>query len=46
MGTSQVRLDILQGKTEQQIRSDWKKDLEKYKTMRKKYLLYTDYPEK
>lgn len=46
MGTSQVRLDILQGKTEQQIRSGWKEDLEKYKTMRKKYLLYTDYPEK
>lgn len=46
MGTSQVRLDILQGKTEQQIRSVWKEDLEKYKTMRKKYLLYTDYPEK
>lgn len=46
MGTSQVRLDILQGKTGQQIRSGWKEDLEKYKTMRKKYLLYTDYPEK
>lgn len=46
MGTSQVRLDILQGKTGQQIRSVWKEDLEKYKTMRKKYLLYTDYPEK
>lgn len=43
MGTSQVRLDIIKGKTEQQIRSAWKEDLEKYKTMRKKYLLYDDY---
>lgn len=45
MGTGQVRQDILQGKTEQQIRSAWKDDLEKYKIMRKRYLLYADYPE-
>lgn len=44
MGTSQVRLDILKNKTEEQIRSAWQKKLNQYKEIRKKYLLYEDYP--
>ena len=42
--TSQVRLDILKNKTEEQIRSAWQKKLNQYKEIRKKYLLYEDYP--
>lgn len=44
MGTNQVRLDILKNKTEEQIRSAWQKKLNQYKEIRKKYLLYEDYP--
>lgn len=44
MGTNQVRLDILKNKTEEQIRSVWQKKLNQYKEIRKKYLLYEDYP--
>lgn len=40
MGTSQVRTGIIAGKTETEIRTQWKDDLERYKQMRKKYLLY------
>jgi uncharacterized protein YbbC (DUF1343 family) len=44
MGTNQVRLNILKNKTEEQIRSAWQKKLNQYKEIRKKYLLYEDYP--
>lgn len=44
MGTNQVRLDILKNKTEEHIRSAWQKKLNQYKEIRKKYLLYEDYP--
>uniref|UniRef100_UPI004038827B exo-beta-N-acetylmuramidase NamZ family protein n=1 Tax=Phocaeicola coprocola TaxID=310298 RepID=UPI004038827B len=44
MGTNQVRLDILKNKTEEQIHSAWQKKLNQYKEIRKKYLLYEDYP--
>lgn len=44
MGTNQVRLDILKNKTEEQIRSARQKKLNQYKEIRKKYLLYEDYP--
>ena len=44
MGTNQVRLDILKNKTEEQIRYAWQKKLNQYKEIRKKYLLYEDYP--
>lgn len=44
MGINQVRLDILKNKTEEQIRSAWQKKLNQYKEIRKKYLLYEDYP--
>jgi uncharacterized protein YbbC (DUF1343 family) len=40
MGTNQVRLDMLNGKSEKEIRSVWLEDLNKYKEMRKKYMLY------
>lgn len=43
-GTNQVRLDMLKNKTEEQIRSAWQKKLNQYKEIRKKYLLYEDYP--
>ena len=40
MGSSQVRKDILQGKTESEIRQAWEKDLQAYRSLREKYLLY------
>lgn len=40
MGTNQVRLDMLNGKSEKEIRSAWLEGLNKYKEMRKKYILY------
>ena len=40
MGTNQVRLDILNGQSEKEIRSAWLEDMNKYKEMRKKYMLY------
>ena len=41
-GTDQLRLQIIEGKTEEQIRASWQEDLEKYKLMRKNYLLYDE----
>ena len=41
-GTDQLRLQIIEGKTEEQIRASWQEDLDKYKQMRNKYLLYND----
>ena len=40
MGTNKVRLGIIAGKDEATIRSEWQKELNQYKEMRKKYLLY------
>lgn len=40
MGTNQVRLDMLKGKSEEEIRSAWNEDLKKYREIRKKYILY------
>ncbi|MDD6891159.1 MAG: DUF1343 domain-containing protein [Bacteroidales bacterium] len=40
MGTNQVRLDLLAGKTEEEIRAKWAQELEAYRLMRKKYLIY------
>ena len=42
-GTKQLRYQIVRGLTEEEIRESWQPDLEKYKEMRKKYLLYPDY---
>ena len=40
MGTSSVRLQIIEGKSEESIRSTWQAGLNKYRQMRSKYLLY------
>ena len=39
-GTTALKQQIKDGLTEDQIRETWKNDLDKYKEMRKKYLLY------
>ena len=39
-GTTVLKQQIKDGLTEDQIRESWKADLEKYKEVRKKYLLY------
>ncbi|GAC1310743.1 MAG: DUF1343 domain-containing protein [Mucilaginibacter sp.] len=39
-GTDKLRKQIEAGKTEQEIRASWEPELSKYKTIRKKYLLY------
>ena len=40
MGDDQILALIKSGKNEQEIRLSWQKELEKYKVMRSKYLLY------
>ena len=40
MGTRKVRLQIMEGKDEQTIRSTWDTDLEHYRKIRSNYLLY------
>lgn len=42
-GTDALRKQILAGKNEDEIRQSWADELHSYKTMRKKYLLYTDF---
>ncbi len=42
-GTDQLRKQIMEGKTEDEIRKSWQPELNKYKQMRKKYLLYDDF---
>ena len=39
-GTDQLRKQIEDGWSEEEIRGTWKEDLERFKEMRKKYLLY------
>jgi len=39
-GTDKLRKQIEAGKTEKEIRNSWEPELSKYKTMRRKYLLY------
>ena len=39
-GTNQLRLQIIQGKNSKEIKSSWKLDLEEFKKIRQKYLLY------
>jgi uncharacterized protein YbbC (DUF1343 family) len=41
-GTDKLRKQIEAGKSEQEIRASWEPELRKYKTSRKKYLLYRD----
>lgn len=40
MGTDSVRKAILRGESEEKIRNSWQKELEAYREMRSKYLLY------
>ncbi|GET30073.1 exo-beta-N-acetylmuramidase NamZ domain-containing protein [Prolixibacter sp. SD074] len=42
MGTDAVIKQIREGKTEQEIRASWKPELDAYRQIRKKYLLYPD----
>jgi uncharacterized protein YbbC (DUF1343 family) len=39
-GTDELRKQIIAGKTEEQIKESWKADLEAFKLIRKKYLMY------
>lgn len=41
-GTDQLRKQIITGMNEEEIRETWKEDLDNYKEMRKKYLLYEE----
>jgi uncharacterized protein YbbC (DUF1343 family) len=41
-GTSSLRKQITEGKTEQEIRQGWQEGLEKFKEIRKKYLIYPE----
>ncbi len=43
-GTDQLRNQIIEGLSEEEIRASWQEDLNQYKKIRKKYLLYPDYP--
>ena len=40
MGTSTVRQQIMAGKSEDEIRSNWQDELNRYREMRQKYVLY------
>jgi len=42
-GTATLRNQITEGLSEQQIRQSWQADLQKFKEIRKKYLLYPDF---
>ncbi len=39
-GTDELRLAILNGKNEEEIRSSWLEDIEQFETIRSKYLIY------
>ena len=41
-GNSELRAGITAGRSEQEIRLGWQEDLERYKDIRRKYLLYPD----
>lgn len=42
-GSDVLRKQIIAGKSKEDIRKSWQEGLTEYKTMRKKYLLYTDF---
>ncbi len=42
MGTDSFRLQVISGKSEEEIRAGWKAELDKFIEIRKKYLLYPD----
>ena len=39
-GNNKLRKQIIEGKNENQIRNSWQQDLEKFKKLRRKYLIY------
>ncbi|MGP1514502.1 MAG: exo-beta-N-acetylmuramidase NamZ family protein [Bacteroidales bacterium] len=39
-GTDKLKNDIINGKSAKKIRKSWQKDLKKYETIRKKYVIY------
>jgi uncharacterized protein YbbC (DUF1343 family) len=41
-GTTELRKQIIAGKSEQEIRHSWQVDLDKFKEIRRKYLLYPE----
>lgn len=41
-GSDELRKQIVSGKSEKEIKSSWKADLEKFKEIRKKYIVYQD----
>jgi uncharacterized protein YbbC (DUF1343 family) len=41
-GTTELRKQIIEGKPEQEIRQGWEEGLEKFKEIRKKYLIYPE----
>lgn len=43
-GNATLMQQIKEGKTEAEIRESWQPELTKFKTIRKKYLLYPDFP--
>ena len=43
-GTKKLRFQIVRGLSEEEIRESWQPELNQYKELRKKYLLYPDYP--
>ncbi|WP_291721552.1 DUF1343 domain-containing protein [Bernardetia sp.] len=42
-GNEKLQAQIKEGKSEQEIKATWQENLENYKKMRKKYLLYQDF---
>ena len=42
-GSTMLRKQMMEGRTEEEIRFSWQKDLDAYKIIRKKYLLYPDF---
>ena len=42
-GNDELKEQIKSGKTENEIRASWQKDISAFKSIRKKYLLYTDF---
>lgn len=42
-GTDLLRKQIVAGKSEEEIKASWAQELDEYKAMRKKYLLYADF---
>ncbi len=42
-GTENLKNQIVEGKSEEEIRKSWEDDLNKFRQIRKKYLIYTDF---